>query len=216
MLPLVTEQDVRGHEFVPWTELLAPGEKEVQEAVGRDERAATVLCGYSNTVVIGLLQTRAYAYGILSEWIAHYGLPGSVDDAVDARLGRQAIFAEPGRSFRLVQHEDSLYLRVGSVATMRGQLEHLETVALAGIDGADLRFGMLPRTTPYKVYMPTRSFHLNGDVAEEETIAGVLTVRTAEQVAEYEQAFAYVADNAVYGEDAARMIAEARADLPTA
>lgn len=82
------------------------------------EVRATRLRTYQLSVVYGLLQTEAYARALLS----------GDEQAVAARLGRQAILARddpPPPKLHCVMTETVLHNQIGNVATMRDQLDHL-------------------------------------------------------------------------------------------
>jgi transcriptional regulator with XRE-family HTH domain len=82
------------------------------------EIRASRLRTYQLSLVYGLLQTEAYASVVL----------GGDDQAVAARLGRQAILTRedpPPPKLHCVLDEAVLHRQIGDAATMREQLEHL-------------------------------------------------------------------------------------------
>jgi transcriptional regulator with XRE-family HTH domain len=89
--------------FPPWLD--------VESRAGR-------LRSYELSVVYGLLQTEAYARALL----------GGGEQAVAARLGRQAILSRedpPPPKLHCVLDEAVLHREVGDAATMREQLDHV-------------------------------------------------------------------------------------------
>ncbi|MFD0691511.1 helix-turn-helix domain-containing protein [Actinomadura fibrosa] len=79
------------------------------------EAAADQLRVYESYLVYGLFQTEAYARVLLGD-----------EDAVAARLSRQAALSrEPRPMISVVLEESVLYRQVGSAEVMREQLEHL-------------------------------------------------------------------------------------------
>ncbi|MDH2425896.1 helix-turn-helix transcriptional regulator [Sphaerisporangium sp. TRM90804] len=99
--------------FVPWLEI---------------EQTASMLYAWEHSLVPGLLQIPDYARALF------LGMPRmrplSIDDAVTARIERQAVF-ERERPPMLCAVLDEVVLQrpVGGAAVMREQLEHLLTVA---------------------------------------------------------------------------------------
>lgn len=82
---------------------------------------AVEICSFQDHMVLGLLQTRAYAravLGVLDET--------DLDDRTEVRLARQRILEKPDPPvFWAILSEAALYLEVGGRETMREQLAHL-------------------------------------------------------------------------------------------
>jgi transcriptional regulator with XRE-family HTH domain len=94
--------------FAPWTER---------------EAQAVRLRSFELAVVPGLLQTDGYARALLTDRI---GFNGDVDEAVAARLARQAILdRDDPPEFFVVVDEAVLHRPVGGPDVMAGQLKHL-------------------------------------------------------------------------------------------
>lgn len=87
------------------------------------EAQAVKLKAYELAVVPGLLQTEGYARALLTDRI---GFNGDVDEAVAARLARQAILdqEDPPELFAVVD-EQVLHRPVGGQGVMQDQLKHL-------------------------------------------------------------------------------------------
>ncbi|MDG9713310.1 helix-turn-helix domain-containing protein [Streptomyces sp. DH10] len=85
------------------------------------EVRAVAMCTFHTHLVHGLLQTKAYARGVLGALDRT-----DLDDRVSARLARQRIF-EKGEPpvFWAVISEAALYQEIGGRESMRGQLAHL-------------------------------------------------------------------------------------------
>lgn len=100
--------------FQPWMEL---------------EKRASVLRTYEPLIWPGLLQTEKYAYAVNSAWMA---VDSSRDPESDAseRVKRQVIFDRtPPPSFGAIVDESVLHRPIGTPAVMRGQLEHVLSMA---------------------------------------------------------------------------------------
>lgn len=89
----------------------------------KKEREAIKLRWFEPLVVPGLLQTEAYARALLAD---RTGFNGDVDEAVSARLDRQAILErdEPVELFAVID-EAVLHRQVGGPDVMAAQLKHL-------------------------------------------------------------------------------------------
>ena len=93
---------------------------------------AARICAYESHLVHGLLQTPEYAAAVLDRFWGQHRPATDITRMVDVRMRRQeALRAEHGLTFRCVLDESTLYRMVGSLAVMRGQLQHLVDVARA-------------------------------------------------------------------------------------
>ncbi|MDX3854439.1 helix-turn-helix transcriptional regulator [Streptomyces sp. AK02-01A] len=91
------------------------------------EEAASEIRSFEVQVMPGLLQTEGYAREVLA---ARRPNPDVVEEHVIARLERQRILMRDSPpELWIVLDENVLRRRMGSVDTMRGQLEHLLTAA---------------------------------------------------------------------------------------
>ena len=104
---------------------LSNGLAAVQEDVRSLEATARTLRNFQPGIIPGLLQTAAYARRILSFAVD----APDVGPAVAARLGRQEILHEPGRSFEFLLTEAALRYRPGPREVLTAQLDHLAAVA---------------------------------------------------------------------------------------
>jgi Domain of unknown function (DUF5753) len=200
------------HVYEPWSTLLAVGEPQVQRGVGEEERAAHTLLNFQGGIVSGLLQTPEYARIVMADVHDFHGLPeADIDAAAAERIARQSILTEPGRVFRIVLTEGTLWSPMGRACF--GQLTHLADVARNGIADADLRFGVIPCTA--RLSHAIRGFNVHEGEgfawASEETVAGSLKITAPELVAEDRRVFTIATELAVYGEQAAAIIEAVRA-----
>ncbi|MDJ0385363.1 helix-turn-helix transcriptional regulator [Streptomyces sp. G-G2] len=90
------------------------------------ETAASSIRSYEPLVIPGLLQTPAYAAGVIAETIPQ-ATPEQIATRLEVRLRRQQRIHHPARALRLwvVLDESALRRVVASPAIMRDQLEHL-------------------------------------------------------------------------------------------
>ncbi|WP_328428089.1 helix-turn-helix domain-containing protein [Streptomyces sp. NBC_00443] len=91
------------------------------QQVAELEARAIEICSFQDHMVLGLLQTRAYAravLGVLDET--------DLDDRTEVRLARQRILEkQESPVFWAILSEAALYLEIGGRGTMREQLAHL-------------------------------------------------------------------------------------------
>jgi transcriptional regulator with XRE-family HTH domain len=93
------------------------------QQVAELEVRAVEICSFQTHMILGLLQTPAYARAVLGAVDR-----SDLDDRTVVRLARQSVF-EKGEPpvFWAVLSEAALYLEVGGRKTMHGQLAHLLT-----------------------------------------------------------------------------------------
>jgi transcriptional regulator with XRE-family HTH domain len=182
----------------------AGGAAHLQDRLVAIEAASTRIAVYSPTVILGLLQTPAYAHELLQRPPGAIAAGASEDEIgrmVASRLRRQAILYEPGREITLVIGEAALRSRYVSHATLRDQLLHLartaETVTNAAIG-----------VVPFSADLPFVTLHgwaIRDDVVTIEHGSGDLEIADPEQVERYTTWTATLLDIALVGADAATL-----------
>jgi transcriptional regulator with XRE-family HTH domain len=98
------------------------------------EAEATAVSGFHSSVMPGLLQTAEYAHAIQEaaapEVSAPDLTPEIIEQRVEARIRRQALLTkETPLKFTTIVDEAVLHRLVGGSSTMRGQLQHLVSMA---------------------------------------------------------------------------------------
>jgi transcriptional regulator with XRE-family HTH domain len=162
----------------------AGGPEQLQDRLAAIEAASTRITVYSPTVILGLLQTPAYAHELLHRPPGAIEAGASDDEIgrmVAARLRRQAILYEPGRQITLLMSEAALRSRYVSHATLRDQLLHLartaETITTATIG-----------VVPFSADLPLVTLHgwaIRDDVVTLEHAGGDLEIGDPDQVERY-------------------------------
>ncbi|MEU9291448.1 helix-turn-helix transcriptional regulator [Streptomyces sp. NPDC048275] len=91
------------------------------QQVAELETRAVEICSFQTHMILGLLQTKAYARAVLGSLDET-----NLDDRTAVRLARQRVF-EKGEPpvFWAVLSQAALHLEIGAPATMREQLAHL-------------------------------------------------------------------------------------------
>lgn len=117
-----------------YADVLPPGTATYVEL----EWDASVIHAYESHIVHGLLQTRDYARAVLRNVYGSSMSPADIDRLVEVRMRRQeALTSDHGLTFTCVLDESTLYRPAGSVAVLRGQLEHL--IGMAEAEHVDVR-----------------------------------------------------------------------------
>ncbi|MFC3451966.1 helix-turn-helix domain-containing protein [Amycolatopsis speibonae] len=175
----------------------------MQQRIGKIETASARIRSFQPTIVLGLLQTRAYVTALFGD-----SLPGGErDQTVDARLERQRIL-DSDREFHFVLTEGALRWNMGGAATMQAQLGHLIDLSCRG----RVRLGVIPWTTPVSVPV------LHGfDIYDSRAVllgtqTATALVTDEREVADYEKNFAEVERYATYDDIACSHLTRIAAD----
>ncbi|MFD9319812.1 helix-turn-helix domain-containing protein [Streptomyces sp. NPDC060053] len=108
------------------------------QQVGELEARAIEICSFQTHMILGLLQTAAYARAVLGALDR-----SNLDDRTAVRLARQRIFEKKESPvFWAVLSEAALHQEIGGRDVMRGQLAHLLTLE----DDARVNIQILPFT----------------------------------------------------------------------
>jgi transcriptional regulator with XRE-family HTH domain len=191
--------------------LLAPVPAATQEDVGRLEVAATVLRSCEPFLVPGLLQLPEYARQVMGV----FGWPNAeLDEAIAARVARQALMDDPARSFEFIVTEFGLrWSPTGtSRAVLSAQLSHIAEVA----ELPNVAVGVIRTGVPTRVAL-LQSFILYERVMVEdaadridlvllETPAATIIVTDPLDVRSYRRHLAWLREAADFGSDAVSRI----------
>ncbi|MFE1346649.1 Scr1 family TA system antitoxin-like transcriptional regulator [Streptomyces sp. NPDC058757] len=202
---------LRGLESQPqqWRRQLAAGHAPVQDRYVVEYRRATTARGYETSVIPGLFQTADYARHLLAQNAQLMRSPRDTEAAVQSRMRRQEVLYEAGRLYRVLIWEAALYAHVGPAETMAGQLDRL--IGLIGMSTVEL--GVVPLRAP----MPLTPKHAFWIFEEQrvvvETINTELQYDGAEDVELYTRVWDTLAEHAVTGLQAQRLIGRVRASI---
>src|SRR5215467_6659762 len=107
-----------------WKQEVGRGHAAIQTDWQALERQVRLYRNIQILVVPGLLQTPDYARYRALDGVANYGMdPEGVDAAVGARMARQQVLYETGRSFEFVTTEAALRIGAAPAPVMVGQLD---------------------------------------------------------------------------------------------
>ncbi|MFF5127586.1 helix-turn-helix domain-containing protein [Streptomyces syringium] len=192
-----------------WRRQLAAGHRGVQEKYVVEYRSTSTVRGYEATVVPGLFQTPDYARHLLLHNAELMQTPRDTEEAVRARMQRQEVLYEAGRSFEIMVWEGVLHALVCPREAMAAQLDRL--VGLVGMERVSL--GVIPLGAPLRI-TPKHGFWIFDDSRViVETVNTELHLESAEDVALYGRVWDRLSEAAVHGAHAHRLIVRARAAL---
>lgn len=184
------------------------GHAAVQRDLGKLVRQATRIRNFETMIIPGLLQTPGYARCRLAESMRLSGDQGDVEEAVAARVERQAILYESGREFEFTVMETALLIRNCPDDVLLGQLDRL--MGIAGL--ANMTFGIIPLSARLAVTPVIASFLLLDDITYIQTYTSEDLLRGTESAA-YSRIADELRTEAVTGDEARRLIVEASARL---
>lgn len=183
---------------------MAGGAAKHQDTVAAREAAATRILAYFPGMILGLLQTSAYARAILRV------PPGAVDAGaseadlarmVTARIRRQSVLTEPGRQIVLLMGEAALRTRYVPAYVLRDQLHHIADLAEALTDTTTIG------VVPFSARLPVVTLHgwvVRDEIVTIEHADGDVTIAAPADVARYvswtEQLLAVAATGAAAAE----------------
>ncbi|MEV6394873.1 helix-turn-helix transcriptional regulator [Streptomyces sp. NPDC051907] len=195
--------------FVEWQRMERRGLRQAQLAVRPLYERTSRFRSYSSWFVPGLIQTRAYTESVLRAVQRRRVTVDDVDAAVDARMERQRVVHEGGRTFAFLVEESVLRSGMGGREVMAGQLGQMITVGSL----PNVSLGVIPMR-PDRTRMPVEGFWIyDSTQVNVELVSGYLTITQPREVATYADTFQELADLAVYGGEARTVIAQALQSL---
>jgi transcriptional regulator with XRE-family HTH domain len=165
---------------VVWRQQVRAGYKARQEEAQDIEARATHIRGVDFGLVPGLLQTAEYARQVLLAARALHGGKDDIEETVRARMVRQSVLYEPGKSIELLFSESALWHPVAAPEVMLGQVRRLQ----AAIGTPGLRLGILPVGKRLPV-PPIQSFWIFDNVVLTEDLISERVVSDPGEVATY-------------------------------
>ncbi|MGW8378445.1 helix-turn-helix transcriptional regulator [Streptomyces sp. ODS28] len=195
-----------------WRRQLAAGHRPVQEILTVEYERSKVMRAWQSAMVVGMLQTPEYARNIFSRYVELQQSVRDVDDAVRARVQRQQDLYNPNRRYEIVLWEAALHAAVCPPAVLAAQLDRL-----SGVLGLDtVRLGIVPLSAPLRI-PPANGFWMYDDrLVIVEDWHAELWLDDRENINLYGRVWERLTSSAVYGAQAHRLIARARAHLELA
>jgi hypothetical protein len=193
--------DLRAEE-APARLVMQRGAWRLQRRIGNIEENAAEICGFSATIVPGLLQTPDYARAVFAD-----GGDLTEQDqnrAVAERVARGAIIEAGERAITLVMAEGALRWHAGGPQIMVEQLERLARLATAG----RIEVGVIPWTQPVNVFALHGFTMYDRRVVVVGTRSATAFITDEQDVAAYQTLFDELVAAASFGEAAAAIITE--------
>jgi transcriptional regulator with XRE-family HTH domain len=182
---------------------LSRGARYMQDRIRRLEGSATLLRSFQPCMVIGLVQTAAYASMVFGA-----AIPGSeVSEAVAARMKRQEQLRTVPHAV-LIMTEGALRWQAGSPQIMIDQIAAIaEAITLPNVE-----IGVIPFSAA-ATFFPRHGWHLyDSDAVIIGTESGTATVTDGQDVAKYERMFDRLQGIASLGEAALPVLDRIAAD----
>ena len=193
--------------WTQWRRMERPGLRRVQESVIPLWESTREFRIYSPFLVPGPVQTAAYIRALLKA--VRDRRPNLVDDieqAVEVRVATQHVTREGDHRFTIVLEENVLRHQIGGTAVLRGQLEYLRSA----MSLPSVKLGIIPFSADRSALHPVEMFFMHDDAQVNiELVSGWLRVTQPGEVEMYAEAFARLAETAVYGSVARALINEA-------
>jgi transcriptional regulator with XRE-family HTH domain len=196
-------------QMLDWRRSLKAGTKRRQRANIAAYEKTTLFRIWEPAVMPGLLQTPAYARGVLTTIVDFYGIPDDVDEGVEARIEAQRVLTHGDRRFLLLLGEAALHTFVGDAEVMRVQLEAL----LAAMRLPRISLGLVPRSAPYTAPRNNAFTIYDNRLVTVATYTAELSLTQRHEVATYERAFDRLLSVATFGPEARAMIQAAAQGL---
>ncbi|MEC3980436.1 helix-turn-helix domain-containing protein [Amycolatopsis sp. H20-H5] len=186
-----------------WKHQLRNGHAERQRTEAISERDATRIVTVELFLVPGLVQTPAYAHEVFELAAAMHGTRSDTEAAVRARIQRQEVLYDEGKSVAVLVGESALRYPICPAPVLRAQIDRLNN--LSGL--ANVRLGIVPLDTP----LPTITLHgytLIDDIATVEVNHTELIISDPDDIDLYERITAQLWEIALEGEVASAMLAQ--------
>lgn len=188
----------------------ANGHRARQELGLAETEQTKVIRGVEVIRIPGIFQTPEYARAVFKANAAFRQVPDTdVEDAVRTRMRRQQALYEPDRSFRMLLWEGALYALNTPREVMAAQLDRL--ASLIGMDTVEL--GIIPFAAELR-RSPSHGWWIyDRRLVIVETLSTEMWLDDEESIALYERAWDWLAESAVHGLTAHRLITRASAAL---
>ncbi|MDY0810058.1 helix-turn-helix transcriptional regulator [Kitasatospora purpeofusca] len=192
-----------------WRRQLAAGHRPVQDALTVEYERSTVMRAWEGSMIVGMLQTADYARHVFNAYVDLHRSPRDVEEAVRARVRRQEGLYRSGKQYRIVMWEAALRARLCPPAVMAAQLDRLSGVI--GLDTVTL--GIVPFEAQLML-PPANGFWIYDErLVIVEDWHAELWLEQAENVGLYTRVWETMAEAAVFGSDAHRVLARCRRAL---
>lgn len=195
-----------------WKRQLAAGHRAVQDALGAQHEKTRLFQVYSASVVPGVFQTPEYTRGVLNRYADLFGVTRDIEAAVNARLKRQEGLYLPGKRYRVLIGEAALHTRICRPEVLRDQMDRL--ISVNGLSSVEL--GVIPLGAEARLAPGDDFWIYDGSLVIVETWHTEMWLDSLDDVALYAKIWDALAEAAVFGHGAHRVLTRARAYLDPA
>lgn len=193
-----------------WRRALANGFTPVHESLSREIERTTELRMWEESVIPGMVQTPDYARHVITRYSELLGPASDIEDAVRARMERQAFLYRAGRRFHVLMWEAALWARVCPPEVLAAQLDRL-----LGIVGMDtIHLGIVPLDAALRLPAANGFWILDDRLVVAEDWHAEIWLDDADSVTLYTKVWATLRDSAVFGAEAQHVVARVRRALP--
>ncbi|MGP3926287.1 helix-turn-helix domain-containing protein [Streptomyces sp. 8N616] len=192
-----------------WRRQLASGHRPVQDTWNALVAETSIIHGWENSMVSGMLQTADYARHVFIRYAELQKSARDTEDAVRARMKRQEWLYQPGKKFHIIMWEAALRALICPPSVLAAQLDRL-----AGVVGMDtVRLGIVPFGAPLKIPPADGFWIFDERLAITEDWHAELWLDDADSIGTYMRVWETLRESAVFGADAQRVINEAHRAL---
>lgn len=192
-----------------WRRQLVAGHRARQEQGIAETTITSLIRGVETVRVPGLFQTPEYARYVFEQNADFRQTPRDVEASVRARMQRQQALYDPDKRFEFLVYEAALHARTSPVPVHAAQLDRL-----MGVIGLDtVKLGIVPLGGRLR-RAPSHGFWIyDRRLVIVETINTEMWLEDETSMELYERSWEWLAESAVYGEQAQRLIGRVRAAL---
>ncbi|HTP16836.1 MAG TPA: helix-turn-helix transcriptional regulator [Streptosporangiaceae bacterium] len=204
-------------EYGTWREQyrIGKGAAGKQADIGQLEADSSLIVKFQPVMIPSQVQTAQYARELLrspSGPLSWGATDADVEGIVGARMHRQQILYEPGKTIRVVILEAALQTRLTSREAMTGQLDRM--LSLEGLPSLSL--GIVPFRVLVPVYPLSGFVVFDDQLVVVETVNGEHQLSDPDDVKRYGEWFGALDAAAVHGREATELIRGALAALAAA
>ncbi|WP_214103874.1 helix-turn-helix domain-containing protein [Acrocarpospora catenulata] len=204
---LIAELRSLESKYMEWKRRLHAGVKNRQEEIRQLESQVTRIRAFQCSVIPGLLQIPPYIRERFKQSVKTWGAPDDIEEGIRARLRRQDVLYVADT--HIVMTEAALRYGTAPKEILIEQLDRLSVATSL----PRLKLGIIPLRASYPV-TPLHGFHILEDhTVLVETLAAELTLMQPSEIELYVKVFDALAEIALYGQSARRIITKAIADL---
>ncbi len=176
-----------------WQRVLRAGLAAAQNVVAKDEARTQVFRCFQPTMVPGLLQTPDYARTRLEQGARNWART-DLEEAIAARMARQAILYQPVRRFYFVLTESALMNGLCPPEAMLVQLDRLVSLSML----PNVRLGIIPFETTFTVAPEHAFWVMDERLVAVETFSAQLDLTQSQEIALYLKVFETLSLDADY------------------